>query len=175
MNPDPLHVIRRAASGDTAAQDTLIRTYQDRLAGFVFALTGKTHQVEDLTQGIFLKMLLKLPQLRDAGKFEPWLFRLASNACRDHFRKEKWRRFFVPFVPEFEEVAAPGPAPGPDAGELLSALQSLPPSQRELLVLLQEQEWSYDELAEITGSTISSVKSRLFRARTELKKILNHD
>lgn len=168
-------LIARAQAGDLPAQDALVRSYQARVAGFVYASTGKSHSVEDLTQNIFLKMLLKLPQLRDVEKFEAWLFRLAGNACRDHFRKEKWRRFFVPFAPEFEEVAAVGPPSGPDPGELLSALQSLPPSQRELLVLLQEQEWSYGELAEITGSTISAVKSRLFRARTELKKILNNE
>lgn len=163
--------------GDLAAQDSLIREYQDRMAAFVLALTGKSAGVEDLTQIIFLKMLLKLPQLREVEKFEAWLFHLARNACRDHFRREKWRRFFVPFAPEsgIEEVAAPIQAKGPDVEEFLAALQTLPPSQRELMVLLQEQEWSYSELAEITGSTISSVKSRLFRARTELKKILNNE
>ena len=172
---ESLSLVRRAADGDLVAQDTLIRNHQDRLAAFVFALTGKYDTVEDLTQGIFLKMLLKLPQLREEEKFEPWLFRLARNACRDHFRREKWRRFLVPFAPEFEEVAMSGPPAGPDIGDFLAALKSLPPSQRELLVLLQEKEWSYAELAEITGSSTSSVKSRLFRARTGLKKILDHE
>lgn len=168
-------MVRRAAVGDMDSQDALIRSYQDRLAGFVFAQTGKADAVEDLTQDIFLKMLLKLPQLRAVEKFEPWLFRLARNACRDHFRREKWRQFLVPVAPGLGEIASTAPPPGPGHEEFLAALQSLPPSQRELLVLLQEQEWSYAELAEITGSSISSVKSRLFRARANLKEILRNE
>lgn len=168
---DLLSAIEQARAGNRSAQGHLIRTYQERMAGFVFAFTGQPGTVEDLTQTIFLKMILKLHHLSEPAKFEAWLFRLAGNTCRDHFRREKWRRLFQPFAPEHEEQPAP---PSGDSESLLAALQKLPPAQRELLILLQEQEWSYEELASITRSTVSSVKSRLFRARQELKRLL-HD
>jgi len=167
-------LIARAQSGDLAAQDALIRRYQQPVAAFVFALTGDAGAIADLAQDIFLKMLLKLRQLREPGRFEAWLFRLARNACRDHFRRERWRRLFTPFAIAHEELPAPAP-PQADMEALLSALQTLPRAQRELLVLLRERDWSYAELASITGSSVSSVKSRLFRARVELKHLLGHE
>lgn len=167
-------LVERARSGDVAAQDALIRRYQARIAGFLLALTSQPHQVEDLSQTVFLKMVMKLPQLREAERFEAWLFRLARHAALDHFRREKWRQFFVPFVQEHEELPSAWKGLSP-MDDFLEALQSLPPAQRELIVLLQEREWSYEELASITQSTVSSVKSRLFRARTELKHLLSHE
>ena len=172
--PDLAALVLKARDGDLSAQDALIRAYQDRIAAFVFALTGHASLVEDLAQTIFLRVVLKLKRLREVDKFEPWLFRLARNACRDHFRREKWRRLFQPFAVEHEELPAPAP-PSADLENFLHALPKLPPAQRELLVLLQENEWSYAELASITGTTESSVKSKLFRARQELKKLLSSD
>lgn len=168
-------LVAKAQKGDASAQDSLIRAYQKRIASFIYAMTGRSEAVEDLAQVIFLKMVLGLPRLREAERFEPWLFRLARNATMEHFRRERWRRFFVPTTVDHEEVAAPA-APSPGRLEnLQAALRQLPTAQRELLILLQEQDWSYEELAAMTGSSLSSVKSRLFRARTELKRLLPNE
>lgn len=168
-------LIQGARNGQMDAQDTLIRHYQRRVAAFLFAMAGRAELVEDLTQTVFLKMILALPKLKEIDRFEAWLFRLARNVYLDHYRRERLRRFFVPFATEHEEVAPP-PNPAATAlREVTAALQSLPPNQRELLVLLQEREWSYEELAAMTGSTVSAVKSRLFRARTELRRLLPHE
>lgn len=175
MSPECLENIERAQSGDLAAQDALIRDWQARVAGFVMALTGNSSMVEDLSQTVFLKVLLGLPGLRDPERFEAWLFRLARNVCRDHFRRERWRAIFVPFAAGHEEVLTAPPSAPTILEEFLAALQTLPPVQRELLVLKQERDWTYEELAAITGTTVSSVKSRLFRARAELKRILSHE
>lgn len=179
--PPELHaLIARAQAGDLSAQDGLVRAYQSRVAGFIAALAGDSSAVEDIAQMTFVKALLGIKKLREPGRFEAWLFRLARNACYDHFRKERWRKIFVPFLASHGEAAEEprqdfaGPEPERLAA-IWAALQKLPPAQRELLVLLQERDWTYEELAEITGSTASSVKSRLFRARAELKQLLPHD
>jgi len=150
-----------AASGDLSAQDMLIRSYQRRIAGFVIAQTGRQDAVEDLCQIILLKMLAQLPRLKAYGKFDQWLFRIARNACLDFFRREKWRRFLMPWESSHQEVAEAPPSARREINGLWEALQKLPASQRELLVLLQEGEWSYDDLARMTGSTVSAVKSKL--------------
>lgn len=175
MTPECQEGVARARAGDMAAQDALIRAWQARVSGFVFALTGNSSAVEDLSQVIFLKMLLGLPNLRDPSRFEAWLFRLARNVCRDYFRRERWRAIFVPFAAGHEETASPPLAEPTMLEEFLAAVQTLSPAQRELMVLLQERDWSYEELAAITRTTVSSVKSRLFRARTELKRVLSHE
>jgi len=172
--PDLLPLVERAQAGELSAQDTLIRLYQGRIAAFLLAFTGQPESIEDLAQTVFIKMTLKLRQLRETGRFEAWLFRLARHAALDHLRRERWRKYFVPFAREHEELPATA-KPTADTEAFLDALQKLPPAQRELLVLLQEQEWSYEELASITNTTVSSVKSRLFRARAELKTLLAHE
>jgi len=137
---------------------------------------GKPDLVEDLCQEIFVKMLLSLPKMKNPERFEPWLFRIARNRCLDELRRQKWRRIFVPWIVQHEEKAAPGPFMTNDTREaLVQAIQALPPSQRELVSLIQDGDPSYEELAAITGSTVSSVKSRLFRARQELKRKLQDE
>ncbi|PAW78437.1 MAG: hypothetical protein B9S32_07895 [Verrucomicrobia bacterium Tous-C9LFEB] len=168
-------LIQGAKQGDMDAQDGLIRQYQKRIAAFLYAMSGRSELVEDLAQTVFIKMVLALPKLKEADRFESWLFRLARNVYLDHYRRERLRRFFVPFLEEHEQVSTPV-APGSERLEGLAvALQELPPNQRELLVLLQEREWSYEELAVMTNSTVGAVKSRLFRARTELKRLLPYE
>jgi len=163
-------LVEKGRAGDSDALDELVRRYQRRVAAFVFAMTGEPATVDDLAQDIFVKMFQKIATLRNAENFEAWLFRLARNTCRDHFRKEKWRILFVPFRSHHEEVAEAAEIPE-DVERLLHALQQLPPAQRELLALLKDGDWSYEELARMTNSTVSAVRSRLFRARAELKQI----
>lgn len=159
-----------------ASQEALIGLYQGRVAGFVYSFLGRPDQVGDLCQDIFVKMLLSLRQVRNPERFESWLFRIARNRCLDELRRRKWRRIFVPWAAEHEEQAASNPRfPNEEREELLECIHSLPPAQRELLALVLDGDFSYEELAAITGSTVGSVKSRLFRAREELKRRLRHE
>ena len=167
-------LLERAKGGDLAAQEHLIVRYQQRIAGFIYAFLGDPSVVEDLAQQIFVKMLQGLRQLKDPERFEVWLFRLARNACLNHVRAEKWRRRFTPFTDRHEIAAEPEPGPDPDDEARLAwlerAIRTLPAADRELLALLQDDTLSYEDLARITGTTVSAVKSRLFRARGQLKQ-----
>lgn len=165
-------LIERAQRGEMTAQDQLVRTYQGRIAAFLYAMSSRSDLVEDLAQAVFIKMLLALPKLKEIERFEAWLFRLARNTYLDHYRRERLRQFFIPATVLHEQVAAPVPYHSARLEELTIALQALPPNQRELMVLLQEKEWSYEELSAVTGSTVGAIKSRLFRAREQLKRLL---
>lgn len=173
--PLPLEtLILRGRSGDRQALSALIGRYQARIARFVIAQTREGGHYEDLCQAVFVKMVLGLPQLRTPERFEPWLFQIARNICRDHLRaRQGWRRLFVAYSVTHESVAAPEP-PGRDnpEEELSRGLAQLPAEQRNLLRLSVEEKRSYDELARLSNSTVSAVKSRLFRARANLRGLL---
>ena len=164
--------IEASREGDRHALEEVIRHYQDRVAGFIISIVGRESDYEDLCQTAFVKMALALPKLRSPEIFEPWLFRIARNVCIDHLRRLRWRRIFVPFTREHEQVSVEEPEEGSRTGAFEAALVQLPAEQRELIGLLRERDWSYEELAEITNSSVSAVGTRLFRARARLRKLL---
>jgi RNA polymerase sigma-70 factor, ECF subfamily len=163
--------IEASRAGDRRALEELIRHYQDRVAGFIISIVGRESDYEDLCQTAFVKMAFALPRLRSPEIFESWLFRIARNVCIDHLRRLRWRRIFVPFTREHEQVSAEEPEDG-RASAFEAALRQLPADQRELIGLLRERDWSYAELADITNSSVSAVGTRLFRARARLRKLL---
>jgi RNA polymerase sigma-70 factor (ECF subfamily) len=165
---------RRGRAGDRQAIAELIRRYQGRIARFVIAETGEAYHYEDLCQTIFVKMVLGLPRLHSCDRFEPWLYQIARNVCRDHMRQRRgWRRLFQPYEPAHDAVAAPPPAPsGNDEERLARGMERLPASQRRLLQLSMDGKTSYAELARLTNSSIAGVKSCLHRARENLRGIL---
>jgi RNA polymerase sigma-70 factor (ECF subfamily) len=167
--------VRRAQRGDEVALRELIVSYQHRIAGFAYAITGRSDSVEDLAQMVFVKMARAIPRLKAPEQFEPWLFRLARNTCIDHLRRQKLRRIFIPFAPEHENV--PEPSGAVDAEELDAlrhALAQLRPKDRALLALVQEGR-SHAEIAESFRTSVAAVKARLHRARERLRQHYHSD
>lgn len=145
-------------------------SYQRRLAGFIYAITGRSDAVEDLAQIVFIKMIRALARLKEASQFEAWMFRLARNTCIDHLRRQKLRRIFTPFGAEHENMPEPpGAVDTEELDALRHALQRLPPKDRALLALAQEGR-SQVEMAGITGTSVMAVKARLHRAREKLRQ-----
>jgi RNA polymerase sigma-70 factor (ECF subfamily) len=168
-------LVREAQRGRDAAQRALVARYQQRMAGFAYAITGRSDTVEDLAQIIFIKMFRALGRLDDPERFEAWLFRLARNSCIDHLRREKWRRFFTPIEDEHETIAETNaPVDSAELDAIRHALQQLKPKDRVLIALAQEGR-SQNEMAEITHTSVSAIKARLHRAREQLRKIYEHD
>jgi RNA polymerase sigma-70 factor, ECF subfamily len=160
-----------------AALEQLIRDYQRRVAAAVIAIVGDDPDWQDLCQQIFVKMVLGLPRLKDPALFEPWLFRIARNACFDHLRRRRGRRFIVPWERWHDNLSA---EPPPNDEETRStalgiALAQLPDDQRELLTLVRDRAWSYQALARMTGASLSAIKSRLFRARRRLQQLITSE
>ena len=176
-------LVARSKNGDADAMEFLIERYQPRVAGFVFVCVGEGQAVDDLCQTIFYKMLVGLPRLETDGKFESWLFRIARNACFDYLRKRRLRRIFVPWNSDNNQFASAAESTPESAREptddrriegFRRALMMLPTKQRELVALLQDDRLSYQQLAAITNSSVKSVKSRLFRARRQLRKLMHN-
>jgi RNA polymerase sigma-70 factor, ECF subfamily len=167
--------VRRAQRGDESAMRELIVAYQRRVAGFAYAITGRSDSVEDLAQMVFVKMARAIDRLKAPEQFESWLFRLARNTCIDHLRRQKLRRIFTPFAPEHENV--PEPAGAVDSEELDAlrhALAQLRPKDRALLALVQEGR-SHAEIAATFRTSVAAVKARLHRAREQLRQHYHSD
>ena len=165
--------VRRAQRGDESAMRELIVSYQHRVAGFVYAITGRSDSVEDLAQVVFVKMARSLHRLRAPEQFESWLFRLARNTCIDHLRRQRLRHMFLPFAPEHENVPEPdGAVDSEELDALRHALEQLRPKDRALIALVQEGR-SHAEIAGTLRTSIAAVKARLHRAREQHKEIYN--
>ncbi len=152
------------------------------MARFVAARIADRSAVEDVCQGIFVKMVLSISRLRSAEAFEPWLFRIAENACRDSLRRGRWRRrLFVPLGEGHDVAAGEAAVSGPPEAELESVqlerlqagLGQIGAGQRQLLALSIERPHSYEELAALSHLSVSALKSRLFRARARLRRLMS--
>ncbi len=153
----------------------LIVAYQHRVAGFVYAITGRSDSVEDLAQMVFVKMARAIDRLKAPEQFESWLFRLARNTCIDHLRRQKLRRIFIPFAAEHENVPEPpGAVDAEELDALRHALSQLRPRDRALLALVQEGR-SHAEIAATFKTSVAAVKARLHRAREQLRQFYHSD
>jgi RNA polymerase sigma-70 factor (ECF subfamily) len=165
-------LVERAGGGDRRATEQLIVLYQQRIARFVVAQTNDASHYEDLCQTIFVKMVLALPKLRSPELFEPWLFQIARNACRDHLRARLgWRRLFVSYDRDHDGVAVPEQQTV-ETEAMAQGIEKLPESQRTILRLSLDGEKSYEEMARLSHSSVSAVKSRLHRARENLRALM---
>jgi RNA polymerase sigma-70 factor (ECF subfamily) len=172
--PDLAATVERARTGDQAAIRTLIELYQGRVGRFVLAMLGDDSEWEDVAQATFVKMMLGIERLQAVEIFESWLFKIARNASLDHLRRRRWRRLFTSWEPHHGEVAPPArELEDRRLAQVERALTKLPVEQRELILLMRENDWSYGDLARITGVSATAVKSRLFRARSRLRALMN--
>jgi RNA polymerase sigma-70 factor (ECF subfamily) len=167
-------LVLRGRSGDRQALKELIERYQLRIAKFVLAQTRDANGYEDICQAVFVKMVIALPRLRDPQRFEPWLFQIARNVSRDHLRASLgWRRFFTSYGPRHDTIEGSDDGPAPEKeGALQDALEQLSPEDRTLLRLHLEEKQSYRDLAEGSNTTVAAIKSRLYRARRQLRGLL---
>jgi len=158
-------------SGDRMAIKHLIERYQFRMAKFVLLQTRDANTVEDLCQVVFVKMVTGLARLRDVGRFESWLFQIARNVCRDHLRAALgWRRYFVPYHAAYERIAVSEAAT--EENKLDDGIAQLTPEDRALFRLYLKDKKSYREIAQLSNTSVAAIKSRLYRARRELRGFL---
>ena len=168
-------LVRQAQLGEEAAQRELILAYQHRVAGFIYTITGRSDTVEDISQIVFIKMIRALPRLDQPAQFEPWLFRMAKNACIDFIRRQRWQRLFSPLEQEshLEIPEKPTSVDSEELDALRHALAQLKPKDRALIALAQEG-YSQCEMADAVGISVVALKARLHRAREQLRQHYEH-
>lgn len=176
-NRNEEQLIRLAASRDRRALEELVARYQPGLYRLFLSLGAGSHQAEDLVQETLLRALVYLPCWRPRAAFSTWLYRVAHNLWRDQRCRASSRRE----VPGSDQLAAlPAETVDQGAGVALEAerqavqqaLKTLPPEQREVVVLRFYQELSLAEIARVCNCPLNTVKSRLRLALVKLRRQL---
>ena len=161
-----------ARGGDHAAFAELVRRHQDAVYRFVLRMVRSRDEALEIAQDAFLRAWEALPQWQPEAQFRTWLFRIASNAALDALR----RRRVVGFVPFEETFDAPSADPDPakrlelkqEIVALEASLARLSPEHREILLLREVEDMSYEEIGAVLNLSEGTVKSRLARARAGL-------
>ena len=177
---EELALVRRVQAGETDAFEELVRAHEKTVYNLALRMTGNPQDAEDMAQEAFLKAYRSLPEFRGESKFSVWLYRIVSNVCTDHLRRQS-RRPASSLTAEDEEGDAvqwdvPDESQSPERvleqkltrEAVQKGLAALPEEQRQILLLREIRGLSYEEIGEILSLEPGTVKSRIFRARKRL-------
>jgi len=174
---DDAQLIEATLAGQSTAFGELVTRYQDRLYNGVVHVTGSTEDARDVVQDAFVQAFVKLNTFRGGSAFYTWLYRIAMNLAISHCRR---RRRPTVSIERSREATGSEPvdqSDGPTAGleqddrvtQVRQALASLSDEHRTVLVLREMEECSYESIADMLDLPIGTVRSRLHRARLQLK------
>ena len=178
-------LIRRAQQGDNSAFEQLLLLHQKKVYNLCLRMSANPDDALDLSQEAFIKAWRSIGQYQFEASFSTWLFRLTSNVCIDFLRRKK-RRQETSLTENYDdsddgaELLVPDGNPLPEQQaisnetrlELAQAMEKLSPDHREILQLRVVEDLPYEQIADILGVRVGTVKSRLARARLSLRKIL---
>jgi RNA polymerase sigma-70 factor, ECF subfamily len=187
LEPHPdVALVERVRGGDVSAYDTLVRKYERQIFRIAQHITQNREDAEDVMQDAFLKAYEKLEQFQGNSKFYTWLVRIAVNESLMRLRKRRAGKMVsIDEDMETEEGSVPRDladwAPDPEqnygqaelAAILRKTIKGLPPGFRIVFVLRDVEGLSTEETAETLGLSIPAVKSRLLRARLQLRERLS--
>lgn len=167
-------IIRHVMRGEKEHFRTLISRHKEKVRNLVYLTIGHADNVDDLAQEVFIKVYRKLDRFKGESKFTTWLYRITVNHCKDELRKRKVRKVFEVFDrTKHEDLQSSNGAESFDTKERVRlALSRLPEKLRIPIVLKDIEGFGYNEIAEMLGCELGTVKSRIFRARENLKSML---
>ena len=178
--------VERLRARDERAFNELVRAHERRVFGLVFRMVGNCEEAEDLAQEVFVRVFEAIDQFRGDARLSTWIYRIAVNLCQN--RSKYLSRRHSNKQDDIEALGDRSPmtdAKGTTAGSIerpddllvgkqvervvQEAIDSLEPEFKEALILRDVEDLSYEEIAQITGLPDGTVKSRIHRARTQLK------
>jgi RNA polymerase sigma-70 factor (ECF subfamily) len=181
-------VIENCKAGDESAFAEIVLAYQKKVFNIAFRMLGNREEAKELSQEVFLSVLESIKGLREEVKFEPWLTQMTLNHCRNRWKYLKRRHYFKtdslndPIETEDGEMERHVYDPSGNPETLFEkkmikefvqkGLLKLKEDQREMIVLRDLQGYSYEEIGKLLSLPEGTIKSRLHRARMDLKGIL---
>jgi RNA polymerase sigma-70 factor, ECF subfamily len=171
---DDFSLIKDFIEGDERAFETLVNRHKEKVRNLIYLNVGDTDAADDIAQDVFVTIYKKLKHFRFESQFTTWLYRITVNKCRDYLRKKKIRSIFSPFT--IEEETRPSPERTDESFDIRQivreAVANLPEKLKTPLTLRDFEGMSYQEIAKSLDLELGTVKSRIFRAREQLKEEL---
>ncbi len=177
--PSDEELIERFQKGDVYAFDLIVKRYKEQLLNFVYRFVGNQEEAEDIVQETFLRVYRKRKAYKRIAKFSTWIYTIAGNLSRTELRRRKRRKLFSVTDMGFEdrdyEISDEGYNPENQVDGLIQEeiiqreINNLSPKFREVIILRDVQELSYEEISKIIKVPIGTVKSRVNRGRLKLQ------
>ncbi len=175
-------LIASAVSGRNEGFEELVRRYQKPITGYVFRIVGNYESALDVVQEVFIKLFSSLHRYSSDYKFSTWLYRIAHNAAIDHLRRNSvnLQSLETENADGTYQLQIESSARSPEKDREISewrteigqVIKLLPDAYKQLILLRHANDLSYDEIAEVTGLPLGTVKNRLFRAREMMRQIM---
>jgi len=181
---DDLFLIRQFNSGNQQAFNTLVWRWQKPVYNFIFRTVGDGDLAKDILQDTFMRVYKGLVHLKEHQCFTAWLFRIATNLCRDEFKKRHRQPQLIDElsattisesgVPDSQPSHHPsGALPAHEVQSLLhKALQQIPEEQRIVIIMKQLNGLKFSDIAQILDEPLNTIKSRMYYGLSALRKIL---
>ncbi len=173
-------LVSTAIDGMEGSFEELVRRYQRPISAYVYRMVGDYESALDLTQEIFIKVYNSLRRYRPEFKFSTWIYKIAHNAAVDHLRRTSTREQSIINGTETDSFELPiestrlSPEEESEQRErrveIEAVVKTLPSNYRELIILRHSQDLTYEEIVEVTGLPLGTVKNRLFRAREMMRQ-----
>ncbi len=173
-------LVASAVDGRDGSFEELVRRYQRPISAYVYRMVGNYESALDLTQEIFIKVYNSLQRYRSEFKFSTWIYRIAHNSAVDHLRRNANREQSLIAGSEDDHFELPLESnrltPEQESErkerrvEIEAVVRTLPANYRELVILRHSQDLTYEEIVEVTGLPLGTVKNRLFRAREMMRQ-----
>jgi len=169
-----------AVDGREGSFEELVRRYQRPISAYVYRMVGNYESALDLTQEIFIKVYNSLSRYRSEFKFSTWIYKIAHNSAVDHLRRSSTREQSLIAGSDGDQFELPiestGLTPEQESEqkerriEIEAVVRTLPANYRELVILRHSQDLTYEEIVDVTGLPLGTVKNRLFRAREMMRQ-----
>jgi RNA polymerase sigma-70 factor (ECF subfamily) len=173
-------LVATAITGVDGSFEELVKRYQRPISAYVYRMVGDYDAALDLTQEIFIKVYSSLTRYRSEFKFSTWIYKIAHNSAVDHLRRSATREQSLVNGTEGDQYELPIESgcltPEQESEqkerriEIEAVIRTLPAHYRELIILRHSQDLTYEEIVEVTGLPLGTVKNRLFRAREMMRE-----
>jgi len=183
LRQETTELVNALRKGDSQPFNRLVMLYQGNIYNLALNYLKVPEEAKDITQDIFITAYRSISTLRDDSKFSAWLYQIATNHCRNRLKKLRKRGFFT--SRSIDDPDHPIHLSNDDSPEerieqedrsriVRTAIAAMPAAEKEVLIMRDLQEMTYEEISEVLGVPLGTVKSKLNRARNALKNKIKH-
>jgi len=182
VKPTDEDLIERFQNGDLYAFDLIVKRYKNQLMNFVYRFLGNSEEAEDLVQETFLRVYRNRRAYQKVAKFSTWIYTIAGNLAKTELRKRKRRKFFsisdLGYNEKDYDISDEAYNPEKDVDSRMKEeiihreINDLSPKFRQVILLRDVQQLSYEEISQIVKIPLGTVKSRVNRGRLKLQERL---